>query len=100
MKQKRSLLTGILLLGLLFGTVHAQNISGVQLSVTRGVGLSGYTDATGKVVAVRDTLPLFTFELGDSVLVNSREVSAVLEGDSIRWSHSSGINGSVKWEKN
>lgn len=71
----------------------------VQLNTVRGVGISGYTTPTGMAVVLKDTLPLFTFEVNDTV-ATSLSADAVQAGDSIRWSMKNGIAGSVKIEKN
>ncbi len=76
----------------------AQFIKSLELFTSRGVGVSGYQARDGGRVQCRDTLPLFTYELNDTV-VSSLASTAVVEGDSIRWSFSSGIVGSVKFEK-
>jgi len=77
----------------------AQGISSVNLTTAKGVGVVGYTTQQGVSMTNKDTLPLFTFELNDNV-VSSLAAQATREGDSIRWSMSNGITGSVKVEKN
>ncbi len=77
----------------------AQFISSVELTTVKGLGVTGYTSRSGAGISGKDTLPLFSFELNDTV-ITSLSVNAVVEGDSIRWTSSKGIAGSVKIEKN
>ncbi|MEW6062243.1 MAG: sulfatase-modifying factor protein, partial [Bacteroidota bacterium] len=77
----------------------AQHISSLNLTTVKGIGVAGYTTKEGVSIVHTDTLPFFTFELNDDV-VSSLSTEAKWEGDSIRWSTSNGITGSVKIEKN
>ena len=78
---------------------HAQFITSVELTTARGLGVKAYTSSIGTMIACKDSLPLFTFELDDAV-VTSLDATAFVEGDSIRWTMKNGISGSVKAEKN
>jgi len=75
-----------------------QPIRNVQLSTSRGIGVTGFESATGGHIRCSDTLPLFTFELNDTVF-SSFSCRAWSDPDSIRWSHRSGVEGSLKVEK-
>jgi len=78
--------------------LHGQSLRQVQLAVSRGLAVAGFESAAGGFVRPAHPLPLFTFELNDSV-VSSLAFTASASGDSIRWSHKSGVEGSVRVEK-
>ena len=89
----------ILLAGLFaVAWANAQHIKGLDLSSTRGVAVQGHVAADGHQVLWRSATPLFTCEVNDT-LFSSLNTSAVVEGDSIRWSSNVGIAGSLKTEK-
>lgn len=96
--KKRILLLSFLLL-LSHQVLLAQFMRNLEVTTARGLVVDAYTAANGLVIALKDTLPLFTVEIDDSV-VTSAAASANWEGDSIRWSLPQGIAGSVKAEKN
>lgn len=77
---------------------RAQFIKSLELVTLRGLGVASYSAADGRKVQCKDTLPLFTFELNDTVM-SAFACTAVREGDSVRWRHSSGLSGSVKVEQ-
>lgn len=78
--------------------LNGQSLRQVQLAVNRGLGVAGFESAASGFVRCGNRLPLFTFELNDSV-VSSFSLIAREEGDSIRWSHKSGVEGSLRVEK-
>ena len=78
--------------------MNAQNIRSLTLSTLHGVAIAGYTDASSAVVVLKDTLPLFSFELNDTV-VASTSMTGAMQGDSILWTSSAGIDGWVKAQK-
>ena len=75
--------------------LDAQSIKTLDLTMARGLAVGGYRSSNGDQVLCKDTLPLFTFELNDTVL-SSYGCSSVLERDSVRWTHKSGLEGSLK----
>ena len=92
-------LTGFTLFILLFSALlQAQSITSLDIMVRRGLAVAGFSFA-GSRVNCKDTLPLFTFDLNDT-LVSSFGFSAAADTDSLRWKHKSGVEGSVKLEKN
>lgn len=77
--------------------LHGQSLRSVQLTVKGGLAVTGFESAAGGFVRCVKPLPLFTFELNDTV-VSSLAFSATAGADSIRWSHRSGIEGSLRVE--
>jgi gamma-glutamyl hercynylcysteine S-oxide synthase len=77
---------------------HAQSIKSLDLSTARGLAVDAYVTGDGNRVACKETLPLFTFELNDTVVSAFRLIGS-RGGDSLSWIHSSGINGLVRIEK-
>ncbi len=94
MKKMLALFLTLAACSFLFG----QSLRSVQLSVSRGMAISGFEPAAGGFIRFSGRLPLFTFELNDSV-VSSFSCAATLSADSILWSHKSGIEGSLRVEK-
>lgn len=92
--MKRTLRT---ILAFLFSVslLQSQSLTILDISVSRGLAVTGFSSGTDARISCKDTLPLFTFELNDT-LVSSFRFSAVREKDSIRWTHASGIGGSIK----
>ncbi len=82
-----------------FSLVQSQSIKSLDISTTRGLVVTGFGSGTGSQYTCRDMLPLFTFELNDTV-ESSFRFSAVHEKDSIGWTHGSGIEGSVRIQHN
>ena len=78
--------------------LDAQSIKTLNLSTGRGLAVTGYSRGTGGQIRCNDTLPFFTFELNDT-LATSLSGIAVPGKDSIRWISSTGIEGSLKIEK-
>ncbi|MCX6134234.1 MAG: SUMF1/EgtB/PvdO family nonheme iron enzyme [Ignavibacteriales bacterium] len=78
-----------------FSLLQGQSLKTLDISTAWGLAVTGFRSGTGAHYGCDDTLPLFTFELNDTV-VSSFAVSAVQEKDSIRWTHGSGIEGSVR----
>jgi len=83
---------------LLLPNAHAQFIKSIEIATDRGLGFASYQASDGTRIECRELLPLFTFELNDSV-VSSFSGTAISSGDSLIWSSTSGINASVKVEK-
>jgi gamma-glutamyl hercynylcysteine S-oxide synthase len=84
------------ILTLLFAAVlHSQCVQSLDLSTSKGIGVAGFASGSGAAVRCADTLPLFTFELNDTT-ISSLSVSASASGDSICWTHFSGLQGSLK----
>jgi len=77
---------------------NAQSLKALDLSIAHGLSVQGYVAGDGNRIACRETLPLFTFELNDTV-VSAFSVDAARGGDSLLWTHPSGIHGSVRMEK-
>ena len=92
MKKTTSL---FLALFLSYSLLDAQSIKALDLTIARGLAVAGYRSGKGDRVACKDTFPLFTFELNDTVL-SSYACSSVFEKDSVRWTHKSGLEGSLK----
>lgn len=78
---------------------QAQSLQTLEISTARGLAVTGFQSGTGTKSICNDTLPLFTFELNDT-LVSSFRFSAVQEKDSLRWTHKPGIEGSVRIQRN
>ncbi len=76
----------------------AQSIKDLDVSTTHGIVVHSFLAEDGNRISCRDSLPLFTFELNDSV-VNSLSLTASRGGDSLSWTHASGISGSVRVER-
>jgi len=77
---------------------NAQSIKALELSIAQGLSVQAYMAGDGNRVACRETLPLFSFELNDT-LINAFSINADREGDSLIWAHKSGVNGTVRIEK-
>lgn len=78
-----------------FTLLQSQSLKTLDISTARGLVVTGFRSGTGAQSPCKDTLPLFTFELNDTV-VSSFRFSAAKEKDSIRWTHPSGIVGSIR----
>jgi formylglycine-generating enzyme required for sulfatase activity len=78
-----------------FPLLHAQSLKTLDICTARGLAVIGFSSGTGSQSTCKDTLPLFTFELNDTV-VSSIRFSAIIGKDGIRWTHGSGIEGSVR----
>ena len=76
----------------------AQSIKDLELSTARGLSVCAYVAGDGSRMACEGTLPLFTFELNDTV-ISALNINAGSGGDSLFWSQKSGISGSVRVEK-
>jgi gamma-glutamyl hercynylcysteine S-oxide synthase len=85
----------VLILPLFLSHLHAQSVKTLDLTTLRGLAVPGYQTVDGRQIRCRDTLPLFTFEVNDT-MVSSFSCSAVMERDSVRWSLKSGIEGSMR----
>jgi iron(II)-dependent oxidoreductase len=95
-KRSRALFV-IVALGV--GTLcNAQSIRTLELSTAQGLSVRGCVAVDGSRISCRETLPLFTFELNDTV-ISSFSINAGSGGDSLFWTHLSGINGSLKIER-
>jgi iron(II)-dependent oxidoreductase len=77
---------------------NGQSIKTLELSTAQGLSVRGFVEGDGNRIACRETLPLFTFELNDSV-ISAFSLNAGGGGDSLFWTHNSGINGSLKIER-
>jgi gamma-glutamyl hercynylcysteine S-oxide synthase len=91
---------GLTLLFMTVGCVSvcpAQSIRELGISTQRGLSVNSYVEGNGRRAALSVPLPLFTFELNDTV-VSALNFKVEQGGDSLRWSHGSGINGSLKIE--
>lgn len=97
-KGTRILVISCLLSLSLSSASRAQFIKSLELVTVRGLGVASYSAADGRKVQCKDTLPLFTFELNDTV-ISAFACSAVREDDSVRWTHKSGLNGLMRVEQ-
>jgi len=88
----------ILLDFLIFSGTNAQMIKTLTLVAHKGISVVGYQTNDGTGVMLKQHCPLFTFELNDSV-VSSIAAHAQALPDSIVWSVSSGIGGTVKIDR-
>ena len=79
--------------------LQSQSLKILDISTSRGIGVTGYSSRTDARNSCKDTLPLFTFELNDT-LVSSFRFLAAREKDSIRWTNASGIEGSIRIHEN
>lgn len=76
----------------------AQSIKTLELSTDQGVAVRGYVARDDTRIACTTLLPLFSFELNDTVL-SAFSVKAGRSGDTLFWTHGSDINGSLRIEK-
>jgi gamma-glutamyl hercynylcysteine S-oxide synthase len=77
--------------------LEAQSIKTLNLGTGRGLAVVGFSRGAGDNIRCNDTLPLFTFELNDT-LITSLSGIAVPGKDSIRWISTTGIEGSLNIE--
>ncbi len=96
--RSRRLLTLPFLILLLYAPAKAQLIKALGVVVGRGLIVTSYQAGDGMRIDCKETLPLFTFELNDSV-VSSFSGMATRSGDSLIWSMKAGIGASVKVDK-
>ena len=73
----------------------AQSVQVIELTTVHGLAISSYSAGDGARIVCKDPLPLFTFELNDT-LMSALNISASRGGDSISWVHPSGIAGSIR----
>lgn len=80
------------------GFMWGQPVRGVDLSGDRGLTITGFESATDGRIKCTESLPLFSFELNDTT-VSALTFTAAAAADSVLWSHLSGIDGSVRIQK-
>ena len=77
--------------------VRAQQLSALGLTTQSGLNIHSYTLSGETQRVLPHDLPLFTFLLNDS-LCSSARATAQAQGDSLRFSMSRGLSGSVRTE--
>ena len=82
-----------------FATASAQHIKGLDFSTAPGLAVRGHTTADGRKIVWMNSVPLFSCEVNDTLLFSALSADAASEGDSIRWTSTAGIAGSVKVQK-
>ena len=80
------------------GFMWGQPVRSVDLSGDRGLTITGFESATDGRIKCTESLPLFSFELNDTT-VSALTFTAAAAADSVLWSHLSGIDGSVRIQK-
>jgi gamma-glutamyl hercynylcysteine S-oxide synthase len=98
MIRSRSLCMLTLFLALPVRPVQAQSVRSLDVTTAAGMGVDGYTDAAGKRIAVSPRVPLFTFTVNEK-LWSSLSCSARREGDSVRWTSTSGFGGTIRVDR-
>jgi formylglycine-generating enzyme required for sulfatase activity len=98
--SNRKVILALLFVAPLFPLVHAsaQSIRSLGLVAGDGVRVAAYEMSDGNRVQLGHNLPLFTFDLNDT-LVSSFAAYAQVTPDSIIWTFGSSIVGCVKVEK-
>jgi formylglycine-generating enzyme required for sulfatase activity len=96
--RSRRLFTLSFLILLLYAPAKAQFIKALGVVAGRGLIVTSYQAGDGTRIECKKSLPLFTFELNDT-LVSSFAGTATSSGDSLIWWSQSGIGGSVRFEK-
>ncbi len=92
------LCTLMFILALPVSRVEAQRVRSLDVTTGAGIGVDGYTDATGTRISLSRRVPLFTFTVNEK-LSSSLSCTARREGDSIRWTSASGFGGSLKVDR-
>jgi gamma-glutamyl hercynylcysteine S-oxide synthase len=95
--MKHAIVTTLILLRFTL-SLEAQSIRSIDLTAPRGLAVPGYHAGDGNAIRCKEALPLFTFELNDSTL-SSIDCLVVAAEDNLRWSHASGIDGSLRIER-
>lgn len=96
--KSRRVYYSLLLILVLSPGANAQFIKSLGIVAGHGLRVTSYRASDGSRIDCGETLPLFTFELNDSV-VSSFSGTAISSGDSLLWWLESGIGGSVRFEK-
>ena len=79
--------------------LESQSIKTLEFGTTRGIVVTGFNRAAGDLIRCKDTLPLFTFELNDT-LISSSTGDVIPGQDSTRWISTAGIEATLKIGKN
>ena len=74
---------------------QTSSVKFLQIDTSRGLTVPSFADGAGSTHSFTRAVPLFTFELNDSV-VSSADARGAVDGDSIRWRLPSGIEGAIK----
>ena len=98
--SNKKVILALLFVAPLFPLVHAsaQSIRSLGLVAGDGVRVAAYEMSDGNRVQLGHNLPLFTFDLNDT-LVSSFAAYAQVTPDSMIWTFGSSIAGSLKVEK-